>query len=124
MAAESISASEQAVMEVLWEHDLATVREITTHMYGHHEHSLHAGVKSFLQRLMDKGFVAADTEAFAHRFRATISREEFVGRELQSMADSFFGGSLRPLLLSLVENTGLSRKDRASIQAIVERMKD
>lgn len=124
MAGESVSASEQAVLEVLWEHDLATVREITSHMYGRHEHSLHAGVKSFLQRLMDKGFVEADTEGNAHRFQATVSREEFVGRELQSVADSFFGGSMRPLLLSLVENARLSRKDRASIQAIIERMKD
>lgn len=125
MRAHSVPDAELAVLEVLWEREHgATVREIVLALYGRHEHSLHGGVKSFLDRLMGKGLVSVDKKSFAHRFRASITRSEFVGRELQCMAEDHFGGSLRPLLLSLVEQAKLTRKDRAAIQRIIESIKE
>ncbi len=48
-----ITDAELSVMEVLWDREGgATVREIVLAIYGKHEHSLHGGVKSFLDRLM------------------------------------------------------------------------
>ena len=125
MGARTVPDAELAVLEVLWEREHgATVREIVLALYGRHEHSLHGGVKSFLDRLMNKGLVNVDKTGFAHRFRASITRSEFVGRELKLMAENHFGGSLRPLLLSLVEQAQLTRKDRAVIQELIESIKE
>jgi len=125
MQPHTVTDAELGVLEVLWEReDGATVREIVLAVYGRHEHSLHGGVKSFLDRLMDKGLVNVDRSGFAHRFRASITRSEFVGRELQRMAESHFGGSLRPLLLSLVEQAKLTRKDREEIERLVEKIQE
>jgi BlaI family penicillinase repressor len=120
-AKEQITEAELAVMEVLWNHqDGATIREIVLAMYGRHEHSLHGGVKSFLDRLIDKGYVEADKGAFAHSFRARVSRQEHVGKQLKNLAESHFGGALAPLLLSLVEQASLTKKDRAAIEKLIE----
>lgn len=125
MQVRSVPDAELAVLEVLWEREHgATVREIVLALYGRHEHSLHGGVKSFLDRLMNKGLVNGDKRGFAHRFRASITRSEFVGGELRHMAENHFGGSLRPLLLSLVEQVKLTRKDRAIIQELIENIKE
>ena len=62
-----ITEAELSVMEVLWDRPVgATVREIVLAVYGRHEHSLHGGVKSFLDRLQEKGYVAVDKSGYAH----------------------------------------------------------
>lgn len=112
-------------MHVLWSHENgATVREIVLAVYGRHEHSLHAGVKSYLQRLQDKGLVSVDKSDYSHRFHASVSRSHYVGQTLKVMADSHFGGSIGPLMLSLADQVRLSKKDRQSIEAIIEKMED
>jgi BlaI family transcriptional regulator, penicillinase repressor len=112
-------------MEVLWDRENGeTIREIVLAVYGRHEHSLHAGVKSFLDRLIEKGFVRVDKTGFAHRFHAVVNRQEYVGRQLRLLAESHFGGSLAPLLLSLVEQAALSKRDRATIEKLIENIRD
>ena len=125
MQAHTVTEAELGVLEVLWEReDGATVREIVLAVYGRHEHSLHGGVKSFLDRLMEKGLVNVDKSGFAHQFRASITRSGFVGQELKRMAESHFGGSLRPMMLSLVEQAQLTRQDRAAIQELIENIQE
>lgn len=122
---ESVTDAELSVLEVLWEREQgATVREIVTSVYGRHEHSLHGGVKSFLDRLMEKSLVRVDKSEFAHRFYAKVTRTEFVGQELKRMAESHFSGSVRPLLLSLVEQVKLKRKDRVAIEKLIENIQE
>src|SRR5262245_35235398 len=123
--ADDITAAELAVMEVLWSRDDgAAVREIVLAMYGRHEHSLHGGVKSFLDRLIEKGYVRVDKAEFAHRFFAEVTRQQYVGRQLKRMAESHFGGSLAPMLLSLVEQASLTKKDRAAIEKLIENIRE
>ncbi len=103
-----ITDAKLSVMEVLWSHEHGvTVREIVLAIYGKHEHSLHAGVKSFLDRLMEKGYVTVNKSDFAHQFCAQVTRQEFVGGQLKQLAESHFGGSVTPMLMSLVEQAKL-----------------
>ena len=122
---DEITEAEFSVMEVLWNRaDGATVREIVLAVYGRHEHSLHGGAKSFLDRLLEKGFVNVDKIGFAHRFFAAVTRQEYVGRQLKRMAESHFGGSLAPMLLSLVEQAALTKKDRAAIEKLIDNIRE
>lgn len=117
--------AELAVLQILWNSEVGLpVREIVLAIYGRHEHSLHASVKSFLDRLLEKGYVTVDKSGFAHTFSATLSREQFIGRQLKQIAESHFGGAMAPMLASLVDQVHLSRKDRAALQQVIERMKD
>lgn len=120
-----VTETELSVLEILWGNpEGVSVREIVLKLYGRHEHSLHGGVKSFLDRLMEKKLVAVDKSGYAHAFSATLTRQEFVGQQLKQMARSHFGGALAPMLLSLVEQANLSAKDRSAIEKIVKNIKD
>jgi BlaI family transcriptional regulator, penicillinase repressor len=122
---DEIPEAELAVMEVLWNRaEGETVREIVLAVYGRHEHSLHGGVKSFLERLIEKGYVTVDKTGFAHRFFPAVTRQEFVGRQLKRIAESHFDGSLVPMLLSLVEQAKLTKKDRATIEKLIENIRE
>jgi BlaI family transcriptional regulator, penicillinase repressor len=122
---EELTDAELSVMEVLWSRDNgAAIREIVLAVYGRHEHSLHGGVKSFLDRLIEKGYVRVDKAGFAHRFFPTITREQYVGRQLKQIADSHFGGSVTPMLLTLVEQAKLAKKDRAAIEKLIQNIRE
>ncbi len=57
-------------------------------------------------------------------FFQSCSRQEFVGRQLKQLAESQFGGAMAPLLLSLVKQTTLSKKDRAAIERLIENIRE
>ena len=118
----TVTDTEFAILNVLWDRGPTTVREIVEAVYGEHTHSLHASVKSLLERLADKKYVVREERGPAHLFSATVDREEFVGQQLQSLADSNFGGSLSPLLLALVDNVKLNRRDRETIRSIIDKI--
>jgi BlaI family penicillinase repressor len=115
-----VTETELAILEVLWNHDSCPVRSIVDCIYRKHTPALHATVKSLLDRLAAKGFVGCDASGFMHRFAARVSREEYVTRELERLADYHFGGALTPLLMSLVDQVKVSRKDRDAIRKIIE----
>src|SRR5262245_21396491 len=122
---EDITDAELSVMEVLWSRSAgATIREIVLAVYGRHEHSLHGGVNSFLDRLLEKQYVKVDKSDFAHQFFAIVTREEFVGSQLKQIAANHFNGSLVPMLLSLVGQTKLSKADRAAIEKIIANIRE
>jgi BlaI family transcriptional regulator, penicillinase repressor len=117
-----VTDTELAILDVLWEHDRCEIRDLVEAVYGQHTAARHATIKSLLERLMQKGFVACDRSRFAHRFSAVISREGYVGQQLQKLADSHFEGSLAPMLLNLIERSKLSRRDLEAIRKIVEKI--
>lgn len=117
-----VTETEFAILNVLWDHGPTTVRGIVEAVYNTHTHSLHASVKSLLERLGAKNFVACQRSGGVHFFTARVPREAFVAQQLQLLADSNFGGSLTPLLSTLVDNVNLSPKDREAIRKIIEKI--
>jgi BlaI family transcriptional regulator, penicillinase repressor len=118
----TVTETEFAILNALWDHGPTTVRGIVEAVYAKHTHSLHASVKSLLERLADKEFVAREQRGGVHLFSAAVDREAFVAQQLQVLADSNFGGSLTPLLNTLVDNVKLSRRDREAIRKIIDKI--
>ena len=115
-----VTDTELAILVVLWERGPCQIRDIVEALYARHTPALHATVKSLLERLTDKGFVACDRRRFAHTFSPLTTREAYVGRQLQKLADSHFDGSLAPMLLTLIDRVKLSRREREAIRKIIE----
>jgi predicted transcriptional regulator len=117
-----VTDTEFSILAILWDRGPVTVREIVEALYGRHSPSLHATVKSLLDRLADKGYVASDRRGFAHRYVARVDRQTFVGQRLQQIADAHFRGSLAPMLMALVARTKLSKSDRDAIRRIIDQI--
>ena len=118
--ADRVTETELAIMDVLWKRGPISVREIVESLYSEHTPSLHATVKSLLDRLTGKGCVTCDASRFAHRFSASVDRETLVGEQLQQIADNHFGGSLTPMLLSLVDRAKLNHEQREAIRSLID----
>lgn len=76
---------------------------------------------SFLQRLERKALVTRDRNAFVHVFSATVSQAEILGHELKSLIDRLGSGSIAPLVMSLIEQKHLSRKEAAEIRKLLDK---
>lgn len=116
-----VTDAELAIMDYLWTHGASVVRDISREVYAANTPAFHATVNSLLDQLEGKGFVSRDRSGFAHRFAATVNRNELVGSQLQRIADSHFGGALAPLVMPLVEKIHLSKRDREAIERILKK---
>ena len=97
-------------------------QNVVPQLYQKHTQSLHAGTRSLLDRLTDKGYVTNQRQELVLRFSATMDRETFLGLQLQRLADSHFEGSMLPILLSMVEKVKLKKRDKEAIRAMINKI--
>ena len=115
-----VTETELAVLDVLWEHGAATIRQITDEIYTRRTTGEYATVQKLLERLENKGCVRRDRRSFAHRFTTRVDRSELVGQGLERLAEKLCGGSLTPLLMHLAEATKLSEHDRSTLRQLID----
>jgi len=120
MGLPSLANAELAIMDLLWEQDNLTARQVREELYPGAEREQHGTVQKLLQRLERKGFVARDRRLPVHLFSAMVSRGEYTGGQLECLAEKLTGGSLAPLLTQLVEQKRISQKDIAELKAILD----
>jgi len=116
-----LANAELAVMDLLWLNGSMTARQIREKLYPDASRSQHGTVQRLLQRLEDKGYVERDRSLNVHFFTPVISRREYAGSQLESIASRLTGGSFAPLITHLVERKKLSGNDLEEIQAILDK---
>lgn len=114
--------AELAVVQALWDQGPATIRQLTAILYPRGSDAHYATVQKLLERLEIKRCVRRDRSGWAHVFRASIDRDELIGRRLEAVADRLCGGSLTPLLTNLVRSKRLTTSERREIRALMDEL--
>jgi BlaI family penicillinase repressor len=123
MSRAPLANAELSVMELLWDHQPLTARQIQDRLYGESDRSQHGTVQRLLQRLEDKGFVERERGENAQEFTPLITREEYASSQLETLADRLTGGSIAPLLTHLIEQKRLSRAEIRRLRDLLDRGK-
>ena len=118
-----LAEAELAVMQLLWDDEPLTARHIREQLYSDETTSNHGTVQKLLQRLEQKDYVARDRSQFVHLFRANITRRQYAGEQLESLADKLTDGSLVPFLTHLLDQRKISAKERREIRELLDRHK-
>lgn len=124
MAKQALANAELAVMNLLWNEDRMTARQIREQLYPDVGKAQHGTVQRLLQRLETKGYVLRDRSLFVHLFYAAITRQNYAGSQLESLAEKLTAGSLAPLITHLVERKKISRDEMDRIRAILDEHQD
>jgi predicted transcriptional regulator len=124
MKSPALANAELAIMNLLWQTDCLTAREIREKLYPDAFKSQHGTVQKLLQRLEEKGFVKRDRRLPVHLFSAVISRETYACSQLESLAAKFTDGSSAPLITHLIEANKISRHEIEEIRAILDEEQD
>ena len=115
-----LANAELAIMDLLWQQDNLTARQIREELYPDETKAQHGTVQRLLQRLEDKSYIHRDRSLSIHFFSAAIDRQTYAGSQLESLASRLTNGSLAPLITHLVDRNKLSRDDLAEIRAILD----
>jgi BlaI family transcriptional regulator, penicillinase repressor len=118
--AQDITESELAVLRILWDQGMATIRQLTDVLYPGGVAAQYATVQKLLDRMEVKEYVRRDRSLFVHRFVPTLDRDQLIGRRLRSLAETLCDGSLTPLLTHLARAGDLSEEDRQALRAIIQ----
>jgi len=116
----ALANAELAIMDLLWQRDRWTAREIRKQLYPDATKAQHGTVQRLLQRLEDKGFIQRDRSLFVHLFSAAISRQTYAGQQLESLADKLTAGAFAPLITHLVEKKKISPEEMKRIRSILD----
>ena len=115
-----LANAELAVMDLLWQQDRLTARQIREQLYPDATKAQHGTVQRLLQRLEEKGYVQRDRTLSIHFFSTAISRQAYAGTQLESLAAKLTAGSFAPLITHLVEQKKFSPDEIDRIRAILD----
>ena len=118
-AADDVTDTELAMLRVLWERGEATRRQVADALYPGGGESHYATVQKLLERLERKGFVRHDRREGVLVFKANVGRDEFIHRRLQRLAEKLCGGSVAPLVMTLVRSQPLSEAEVEELYALL-----
>jgi predicted transcriptional regulator len=120
----AISATELAVLKVLWDVGAGTVREVQAVLRRQGRRWAYTTVQTLLNRLQGKGYAASDRGGPAHVYRAAVSREELLRTRLGALADELCEGTASPLVLALVEGGRFSAEEIEQFRQLLDRLDD
>lgn len=118
-----ISAAESEVMRVLWADSPKTAEDILATLTTNQGWA-EGTVKSLLNRLLNKGAIAAEKEGRRFLYRPVIGRDEYVDTESQGLLDRLFDGRLAPLVSHFSKREKLAPQDIAELRRLLERLDD
>jgi BlaI family transcriptional regulator, penicillinase repressor len=118
-AAEDVTNTELAILQVLWDQGETTRRRVADVIYPGGSDAHYATVQNLLGRLERKGFVRSNREGNVVVFTAAIDRDELIRRRLQGLADKLCGGAAAPLIMNLVQSQPLSESEVEQLTTVL-----
>jgi BlaI family transcriptional regulator, penicillinase repressor len=115
-----VSDAERDVLDVLWEHGPAGVREVSGRLSKRGQSWSRSTVITLLQRLEKKRYVASDKSGFAFTFRAVVTRDELADQRLRELADELYDGQAAPLLLAFATRQRFTPAELVELRRLID----
>jgi predicted transcriptional regulator len=117
----NIGEVEQMVMDYVWSHGPVTA-EACREALASRRPMKESTIRTVLRRLEQKGYVTHETSGRTFIYRAAEARQNVAVRAVKSIIDRFCGGSAEQLVIGMVDNAVLDRKQlRRLANKIAER---
>ena len=115
--------SELEILQVLWEKDKASVREVHEELLTSKDVGYTTTLK-LMQIMHEKGLVKRDDSFKTHIYQASVSKEKTQKHLLGKMINNLFGGSPAELVLQALGNHKASPTELEEIQQLLNNLKD
>src|SRR5216683_4862021 len=88
-----VTDAELAVLQFLWEHGPAAIRQVADALYPGGGPSEYATAHRLLERLEGKGYALREKAEGVFLFRAALDRDTVLGQQLENLVQRMCGGS-------------------------------
>lgn len=112
------TASELAILRVLWERGPSTVRQVHEALNSIKKTG-YTTVLKFMQLMHEKGLVARDEKPWAHIYEALLPKEQAQRTLVSELLDRAFDGSMSRLLLQALSSKKATAEELAEIRKVL-----
>ena len=116
-----ISQSEWQVMNVIWDGQPITAREIIAQV-GPSNNWTPATVRTFLHRLVKKGALKTEEDGNRYVYRAAVAKSKTIRQASRSFLSSVFAGESAPLLTHFVKTSNLTTEQIRELKRLLNEM--
>lgn len=114
----TLTACEAEAMNVLWTLQTATVQDVLDAIP---RELAYTTVMTTMKILEDKGYIQREGKrGRAFVYRPLVTCESASRNTLSQMADRFFDGSIKSMVLSLVKTSQITPQDLAELRAAID----
>ena len=106
--------TEWDILEALWALDAPTAREVCSYLHERRGWT-YSTVKTLLDRMVKRGVVRQARDGRTWRYSADVAREEARRSIWQRFVDLTFGGSARPALRFVAQQSDLTEEERREL---------
>jgi len=106
-------------MKVVWDRGTASVRDVYEALRSQRKVA-YTTVQTMMRVLERKGHVERRREARTDLYTATRPRQQVLGRMVREFVDRVFNGSAQPLVLHLLRDRRLSKKELQELSRLVQ----
>lgn len=117
-----LSTLEHVLMDYLWSQGRATADEIRLALLASHPLK-DATIRTLLRRLEEKGYASHVVEGRTFVYSGSTGRERVAAGAVRQMIDRFWGGSVKDLVLGLVDDELLRPDELRELAAKIEKRK-
>jgi BlaI family penicillinase repressor len=115
--------SELEILQVLWERDLASVRDVHEELAKSKDVGYTTTLK-LMQIMHEKGLVRRDDTFKSHIYQAAVSKEKTQRHLLGKMINTLFGGSPTELVIQALGNHKATPAELDEIQRLLNNLKN
>ena len=113
---------ELEILQVLWEKQYATVREVNDKIVKTKEAGYTTTLK-LMQIMLEKGLVTRDSSSKTHIYQPAVSKGKTQTLFLNKMIDSLFAGSSAQLVMQALGNHKASKEELDEISDFLKSIK-
>lgn len=106
----SISEAEHQVMKVIWNDNPITAMEIIKVLTKTTDWKPKT-IKTLINRLLKKDAIGYEKSGRVYNYHFLIEEADFVKTESRMFLNRIFGGAMKPMLVTMVENEDLTLED-------------
>lgn len=115
-----ISDAEFEVMDVIWKYAPVSTNEITDWLAKTKDWSPKT-IHTMLSRLEKKGVIAHEKESRVFVYTPRVKKEAYLAAESRTLADRFFDGAMKQMVVSFLDQKNLTPEDLAELQSILDK---
>ena len=114
-----LTDAELEIMQVMWELESGTVRQVHEHL-NQRRTLAYTTVMTMMGILEEKGHLTRVKQGRAYLYEPVRPKNQVIAGMVDDFVGKVFEGSARPLVLSLVKDRKLSKKDIEEIARLIE----
>lgn len=115
----TLPEGQREIMEIVWDQGEVSVFEVRE-ILGQTREISRTAVRTTMERLEEKGWLAHRVIGRTHFYRPLVSRDVSLGQRIVDIVDKACGGEPERLMAALMEYRGLTTDEIKRIQSLLE----